>query len=87
MRRILFAYPEVSPVFPNGGIGTFVFEVSNLLSASGRWEVDILTDTSYAPYITQGDFSKAEKMFEEAGVRLMNLDHENEVCWGVNPLI
>ena len=87
MHRILFAYPEVSPLFTNGGIGTFVFEATTLLASSGNWEVDILTDTNYAPNITQGDFSKAGKMLKEAGVRLMNLDHENEVYWVVNPLI
>ncbi len=87
MHRILFAYPEVSPLFADGGIGTFVFEATTLLASSGNWEVDILTVTSYAPNITQGNFRKAEKMFKEAGVRLMNLDHENEVYRGVNPLI
>ncbi len=78
MRRILFAYPEVSPVFPNGGIGTFVFEVSNLLSASGRWEVDILTDTSYSPSIMQDDFRKAEEVFRKVGIRLIDLHRGNE---------
>jgi glycosyltransferase involved in cell wall biosynthesis len=77
MRRILFAYPEVSPIFPNGGIGTFVFEVSNLLSASGKWEVDILTDTAYSPSIMQDDFRKAEGIFRKAGIRLIDLDREN----------
>jgi len=82
MHRILFAYPEVSPIFPNGGIGTFVFEVTTLLASSGNWEVDILTDTTYAPYITQGDFHKAEKIFKDAGVRLLDLARENEVIHG-----
>ncbi|MCI0454846.1 MAG: glycosyltransferase [Candidatus Dadabacteria bacterium] len=82
MRRILFAYPEVSPIFPNGGIGTFVFEASRLLAGSGEWEVDILTDTTYAPYITQGDFRNAEKIFKDAGVRLIDLDRETPVLQG-----
>ncbi|HZX14369.1 MAG TPA: glycosyltransferase [Thermodesulfobacteriota bacterium] len=79
MRRILFAYPEVSPVFTNGGIGTFIFEVTNLLASSGQWEVDILTDTSYSLYITQGDFRKAEVAFREAGIRLIDLNREEGV--------
>src|SRR3990170_9820 len=79
MRRILFAYPEVSPLFTNGGIGTFVFEVTNLLASSGQWEVDILTDTSYSPYITQGDFRKAKAAFSEANIRLIDLDREEGV--------
>jgi glycosyltransferase involved in cell wall biosynthesis len=77
MRRILLAYPEVSPIFPNGGIGTFVFEAANLLSSSGQWQVDILTDTSYTPYITQNDFHKAETIFKKAGIRLIDLYRDN----------
>src|SRR3990172_6974241 len=79
MRRILYAYPEVSPIFPNGGIGTFVFEVSHLLAASGEWDVDILTDTSYSATIMQDDFRKAETVFKQAGVRLIDLYRDERI--------
>ena len=85
MHRILFAYPEVSPLFANRGIGTFVFEATTLLASSGKWEVDILTDTSYAPNITQGGFRKAEAVFKQAGVRLIDLDREDGVLPGWQP--
>jgi len=86
MNRILFAYPEVSQLFPNGGIGTFVSEAAAILAASGCWQVDILTDTTYAPYITQGDLSNAQAALRQAGVRLMDLDREDGIpCAWASP--
>jgi glycosyltransferase involved in cell wall biosynthesis/GT2 family glycosyltransferase len=80
--RLLFAYPEVAPLFTNGGIGTFVFEAASLLAASGQWEVDILTDTSYVRYSTSVDFRNAEATFRENGIRLFDLDRDDRVPLG-----
>jgi glycosyltransferase involved in cell wall biosynthesis len=82
MRRILYAYPEVSPLFRNGGIGTFVFEAATLLAATGRWEVDILTDTTYVSFSTPADFRRAAAVFHEAGVRLIDLERADGVMPG-----
>src|SRR5262245_60388224 len=79
MYRILYAYPEVSPLFPNGGVGTFVCETATLLAKSGQWEVDILTDVTYAPGLTHENFRKAASMFREVGVRLIDLNRDDGV--------
>lgn len=76
MKRILFAYPEVAPLFLNGGIGSFVCEAATLLAASGEWEVDVLTDTRYGGASMREAFVHAAATFRERGVRLMDLTGE-----------
>lgn len=77
MPKILFAYPEVSPLYINGGIGTYVFEAAHLLATSGRWEVDILTDLSVVPESMQPDLAKAQTLFRRSGIRLYDLDRQD----------
>ncbi len=82
MRRILLAYPEVSPLYVNGGIGTYVCEVAHLLAEAG-WDVDVLTDFAYPPAGMRPDFSKSIKSFAKAGIRLLDLDQvdKDTVRW------
>ena len=87
MPRILFAYPEVSPLYINGGIGTYVCEAAHLLAHAG-WEVEVLTDSSYPPAGMQPDFSEAKRYFAESDIRLLDLHpgSENDVAWGLPDL-
>lgn len=89
MPRILFAYPEVSPLYVNGGIGTYVYEAAHLLAGCSGWEVDVLTDFSFVPAGMQPDFAKARALFGRAGIRLLDLqDGVGEpVNWGVPDLM
>jgi glycosyltransferase involved in cell wall biosynthesis len=89
MPRILFAYPEVSPLYINGGIGTYVYEMAHLLAASGGWEVDILTDLSFVPPAMRPDFAKARVSFGRAGIRLLDLHGGagSPVNWGMPDLM
>ncbi len=73
-RRILFAYPEASPPFVNGGIGTYVFEAATLLAQSGNWQVDVLSDSAYGGGHTRRDFDRAVAVFARSGVRLLDLE-------------
>jgi len=84
MRKILFAYPEVSPLFPNGGIGTYVYEVSRILASTSDWHVDILVDRSYYPQLTNEDFNSARKMFKKNGINLYDLTLKNKFIPGWN---
>ncbi len=88
MRRILFAYPEVSPLYVNGGIGTYVCEVAHLLAEAG-WDVDVLTDFAYPPAGMRPDFSRTVKAFAKAGIRLLDLDRVDKatIGWGLPDLL
>ena len=83
MKRILFAYPEVSPPFRNGGIGTFVFEAAALLASTGRWEVDVLANKAFDPS-NNGSFPEAKATFRRLGVRLLDVDRSSIRAYGWN---
>lgn len=89
MPRILFAYPEVSPLYINGGIGTYVYEAAHLLAGCNGWEVDVLTDFSFVPAGMQPDFAKARALFGRAGIRLLDLHggRGDPMTWGMPDLM
>lgn len=89
MPRILFAYPEVSPLYVNGGIGTYVYEAAHLLATAGGWEVDILTDLTFVPPGMRPDFAKTRELFALAGIRLFDLvdDGAEATRWSMPDLV